>query len=229
METISSNGTDPEEKYIAFFDLDRTIISSNSGKILIQYSYRHGLMTGPDLIKGIYLSVLYRLKLRDPVKIIASMAGWMKGLTESKVNELSAAIFNFHLLKSIRKEVNSEISFHKTRGARVVILSSAILPICRSIAGYLEMDDVICSNLEVIDGIYTGHPDGPYCFGAEKVVRLVDYCKKKGIDPSHSWYYGDSISDLDVLSSVGNPVCINPDRKLKKAAAKKGWKILFWH
>ena len=229
METIFSNVNDTGKKYIVFFDLDRTIISSNSGKTLIQYSYKHGLMTVPDLVKGIYLSLVYRFELNDTAKIIAGMIRWMKGLTESKVIELSSNIFNNHLAKSIRREVNSEINFHKTRGARVVILSSAILPICRNVADYLKMDDVICSNLEIIDGAYTGQSTGPLCFGEEKVARLIDYCQKHKINPLDSWYYGDSISDLAVLSSVGNPVCVNPDKKLKKEAHKRGWKTLIWH
>ena len=229
METIFSNGRDPGKKYIAFFDLDRTVISSNSGKSLIQYSYKQGLMTLPDLLRGIYLSLAYRFELKDTTKIIAGMIKWMEGLTESKVFELSSDIFKNHILKSIRPEVNSEIIFHKTRGARVVILSSAILPICRNVADYLEMDDIICSVLEIIDGAYTGHAIGPLCFGEEKVVRLIDYCKKNEINPLDSWYYGDSISDLAVLSSVGNPVCINPDKNLKKEAYKRGWKTLIWH
>ncbi len=229
METIFSNGSDSGKEYIAFFDLDRTVISSNSGKSLIQYSYKQGLMTLSDLLRGIYLSVAYRFELKDTTKIITGMIRWMEGLTENKVIEMSSVIFKNHILKSIRPEVNSEIIFHKTRGARVVILSSAILPICRNVADYLEMDDVICSVLEIVDGVYTGYPNGPLCFGEEKGTRLIDYCKKYEINPLDSWYYGDSISDLAVLSAVGNPVCINPDKKLKIESYKRGWKILIWH
>jgi HAD superfamily hydrolase (TIGR01490 family) len=229
METTFSNVSISGKKYIAFFDLDRTIISSNSGKTLIQYSFKNGLMTTIALLKGIYLSMVYRFKLRDTAKIITSMVKWMKGLSEARVAQLSLEIFDGHILKSIRREVKSEISFHKSRGALVVILSSAILPICRNVAGYLEMDDVICSKLEIINGVYTGRADGPLCFGEEKVSRLIDYCKTNGMNSSDSWYYGDSISDLAVLSFVGNPVCINPDKKLKKEAHKRGWKTLTWH
>jgi HAD superfamily hydrolase (TIGR01490 family) len=154
------------------------------------------------------------------------MVNWVKGVSESTVNELSAEIFKNHILKSIRPEVQSEINFHKKNGGRNVILSSAILPLCQIVAERLGIDDVICSNLEVLNGIYSGRTSGPLCFGEEKVIRLIDYCKKNNINPIYSWYYGDSISDLPVLNSVGNPVCVNPDKKLKKEAHKRGWKIL---
>lgn len=215
--------------YVAFFDLDRTIISSNSGKILVQQAYKRGLMTRMDLIRGIYLSLLYRYNLRETEKIVDAMIGWVKGVSENTINELSAEIFTNHILKSIHAEVHSEINFHKRNGARVIILSSAILPICQKVAEYLGMDDVICSNLEELNGVYTGRSAGPICFGEEKVTRLSGYCSNGSVNPESSWYYGDSISDLAVLSAVGNPVCVNPDKKLQKEAHRRGWKILRWH
>jgi len=229
METIFSKDSNPGNNYIAFFDLDRTIIGINSGKTLIKHAYKNGLMSGMDLIKGICLSLLYRFNLMDTVKIIDTMVNWMKGVSGNSMNELSAELFKNNILKSIRLEVQSEINFHKRKGGRAVILSSAILPVCQIVADYLEMDDVICSNLEVVNGVYTGHTVGSLCFGEEKVNRLMEYCHNHRINPNYCWYYGDSISDLPVLSSVGNPVCVNPDTKLKKAAHKRGWKILQWH
>lgn len=228
METTFSNDRNSGNKYIAFFDLDRTIISTNSGKTLIQQAYKYGLMTRMDLIRGGYISLLYRLDLKDTVKIIDSMVGWLKGVPESTIDELSAEMFKNYILKSVHREVKQEISYHKERGGKVVILSSAILPVCRNVADYLGINDIICTILETQNGIYTGHTNGPLCFGEEKSVRLIDYCSKNSIDPSISWYYGDSVSDLPALCIVGNPVCVNPDRKLKKAALERGWKILSW-
>ena len=75
-------------------------------------------------------------------------------------------------------------------------------------------------------GVLTGEPIGKFCFGEEKVFRLIDYCQKNSVDPNNSWYYGDSISDLPVLSAVGIPICVYPDKKLTKAAKQRGWKIL---
>jgi putative phosphoserine phosphatase/1-acylglycerol-3-phosphate O-acyltransferase len=229
METISSKESSSGKKYIAFFDLDHTLISSNSGKLLILYAYKQGLMTRTDILKGFYLSLLYRLDLKDTTKIINRMVSWVKGVSESTMNELSAEIFENQILKTIRREVQDEIKFHKTNGARVVILSSSLFPVCQKVADHLGMDDVICSNLEVLDGIYTGRSVGPLCFGEEKVTRLIEYCKIHSINTDNSWYYGDSIADFPALSSIGNPVCINPDKKLKKAALKRSWKIFLWH
>jgi len=229
METTFSKSDIPGKEYIAFFDLDRTLISSNSGKIIVRHAYNRGLMTRMDLLRGFFYSILYRLDLRDAAKIINSMVRWVKGVSEDMMDDLTTEIFTDYLLPDIHNEAGPEICFHKKNGARVVILSSSISPVCKKVAVYLCMDDFVCSNLEVIDGIYTGRAAGPLCFGAEKVTRLKEYCIKNNIDPSRVWYYGDSISDLAVLSFVGNPVCVNPDKKLKKAALQRDWKILSWN
>jgi len=57
------------------------------------------------------------------------------------------------------------------------------------------MDDIICSELEVKDGVLTGKPKGNLCYGNEKLVRLREYCEKNNTDVDDAWYYGDAIID----------------------------------
>jgi len=116
-ETIFSEGRTSSKKYFAFFDLDRTIISANSGKLLMQYAYKKGLVTKKDLLKGIWLSVVFRLNLMDTLKIIDKMVSWLKGGSETAINELSQEIFRKEIIHSVRKEILTEISFHKREGA----------------------------------------------------------------------------------------------------------------
>jgi len=226
METTSSNVSHTGIKYIAFFDLDRTIISENSGKILIQQAYRNGLISKRYVLWGTYLSLLYKFKLKDPVIIIKTITRWLKGTRESELNELAAEIFNSRLKKSIRPLIEEKIRLHKKNGARVVILSSSVFPVCRAVADYLNMDDVICTQLETENGVFTGRPHGSFCFNEVKVERLTGYCEINNISLETSWYYGDSTADLAALGIVGNPVCVNPDGKLLKVAIKQGWEIL---
>ena len=216
-------------KYIAFFDLDRTITKAISGNALVMCAIRKGIMSPFDLVNAIYLSMVYKLNLKDPLKIIDKMTMWVKGMTEQTMIDLCSEVFHKVLLPSVYAEARLEIKFHKDRNAKVVILSSALTTICFEVAKSLNIDDIICSDLEVKDGYLTGRPNGRLCFGEEKMVRLRAYCEINNSKTSDAWYYGDSISDLPALSSVGNPVCINPDSKLKKAARKRGWKILTWH
>jgi HAD superfamily hydrolase (TIGR01490 family) len=212
--------------YVAFYDLDGTIIKGNSGKVLIKHAYRTGLISKQYVLWGFYLSILYKLKLKDPVIIISTITKWLKGKDISAINDLTARIFTMYLIKLIRPEVVESISFHKGKGAKIVMLSSSIDPVCRRVADYLKMDDIICTLLETNNGILTGQPDGSFCFNEEKTERLFSYCEINNTSPDLAWYYGDSIADLHTLGVVGNPVCVYPDRRLGREAKKRGWKII---
>lgn len=229
MEIIFSKDSNSGNSHIAFFDLDRTITKAISGKALARVAIKNGLMTRSDLFNAVYLSLAYKLNLKDPLEIMDKMTLWVKGMAERTLIDLCAEVCSDVLMPSVYAEARSEIRFHKDKNAKVVILSSALTPICLEIAKNLEIDDIICSDLEVKDGYLTGLPLGRLCFGAEKKVRLKDYCKKNNFKTSDAWYYGDSIADLAALDAVGNPVCINPDWKLKRVAHKRNWKILHWY
>jgi HAD superfamily hydrolase (TIGR01490 family) len=229
METIFSEDSITGKKNIVFFDLDRTIINAISGNALVRIAYKKGIMTNCDLARAFYLSVVYKLNLRDPQLIIDEMVSWAKGMQVETMNDLCTEVLREVLVPSVYKEAVAEIKIRKNNNAKLVILSSALTPICRGMAKHLEMDDIICSELEVTNGILTGSPIGHLCFGIEKAARLKEYCEKNNTNTSEAWYYGDSISDLAALKSVGNPVCVNPDRKLRKEAIQRGWKILWWN
>lgn len=213
------------KRYVAFFDLDKTILSINSGSVLVREAYKRGLMSTSDLLNAIYLSLLYKFQLRDTTLIISGMGRWLKGLTVDEVNVLSEHVVNKHLIDAIRPEIYSEIKFHKENNAEVVILSSVIIQICRPLASYIGMDNFICTAMEVADGVFTGSAENKFCFEDEKRVRLKQYCEVGNYNLSEAFYYGDSISDFPALEVVGHPVCVEPDRKLSRIARERGWRV----
>jgi len=228
MEITSSNYNIAQKKHIAFFDLDRTILDTNSGNMIIQRAYKHRLLGLQDILKGLYYAGLYRLHLRDTQSIIDSLAAWIKGVSEKDFIRLTNEVFNEYLAHSIHKEVPAELEYHRSMGGKIVLLSSAVFPLASLFTEYLKMDDILCSRLECLDGIYTGRPEGKLCFREEKLNQLLAYCEKNQVNPLDSWYYADSIADLPALNAVGFPICINPDKKLRKIAKVKHWKILKW-
>jgi len=212
-------------KYIAFFDLDKTALSINSGPFLVREAYKEGLMTAGDVLKAIYLSWLYKLNLRETTLIIAGMGKWLKGKTVEELNSLAEHVVNKHIVIAIRPEIISEIRFHREQNAEIVILSSVMMEICRLIGAHLGVDNCICTTMEVSGGVYTGSPEKKYCFDDEKRVQLLEYCEERNYKLSEAWYYGDSISDLPALDVVGHPVCVSPDKKLARIAREKGWRV----
>jgi HAD superfamily hydrolase (TIGR01490 family) len=229
MDHIFSEFKNTQKKYVAFFDLDRTLISEISGNTLVRRAWRKGILSWSDIGSVIYLYLLYKLKLRDPIKVLDYVVGRVQGKPEAELEALCSEVNREVLLPSVFREAIKEINFHKENNAEVIILSSTLNSIGRAVSESLGMDGYICSSLEAKGGYLTGRPIGQLCFGEEKLNRLTAYCKTNTMNQSDSWYYGDSIYDLSVLSSVGNQVCVNPDRELKKEALKRGWKIYLWN
>jgi len=229
MVTISSKEDYSSKTYLAFFDLDHTITRSVSGRELIAGAYKRGLLSRDRLAVAIFLSMGYKLKLINPGKAISMMGSWLKGIPVKTIDHLSSEVFNDVLLPSIYPQIIDEIKLHRDANAGLVLLSSTIVPVCRKMEDHLGMDDSLCTELDAIDGILTGRTNGKYCFGEEKAVRMREYCEKNNSTLLDAWYYGDAFADLPALSAVGNPVCINPERKLEKIAKKNGWRIYYWN
>lgn len=215
-------------KYLALFDLDRTIFTVNSSNYLVWHAFKKRLISISDLMKGIYLAFLYKAGWRETNRILNEMAAWIKGMTEKDLTKIAERIIESHLLEKIRPEIYHEIEKHQKKGAKVVILSAALPVLCQPIARHLKIHDVICTEMEVADGRYTGKSLGIICFAEEKLNRLLEYCNIHNFGLDDAYYYADSISDVHVLSAVAHPVCIDPDRKLRKAAKKNNWLIPDW-
>jgi HAD superfamily hydrolase (TIGR01490 family) len=214
--------------YIAFFDLDRTILNVNSGSFLVREAHKSKLMSTGNFLKAIYYSLLYKFHLRNTDSIISGMGGWLKGIAEEKVVEISERIVNKQLIGRIRPEIISEIRFHKGNNAELVILSSAMEEICKPIKDHLGFDTLICTRMKVENGYYTGLPETRFCFENEKRKQLEKYCNSMNYYLKDAYYYGDSIADLPALETVGFPICISPDQKLLKIAKERGWTIKKW-
>ncbi|HOW10146.1 MAG TPA: HAD-IB family hydrolase [Bacteroidales bacterium] len=228
MENTFSVNTNQNKSYIAFFDLDKTLIRANSSVILLRVAYRKKMISIKDILKALWLSLLFRFNLRETERIIGRMVRWLSGVSENSLGELISDAFEEQMKNLIPESAKSEIRSHKDKNAHVVILSSALYPVCRIFADYLDMDDIICTMPESSGGIYTGKPAGRLCFGKEKRSRLTGYCEKNNKQTEDAWFYSDSADDLPSLEIVGHPVCVNPDRKLKTKAAERGWPVCIW-
>lgn len=212
--------------YLAAFDLDKTILSLNSSRLIVSAARKNGLMSRPQLYQAAAFSFIYKFDLMEPTRIVNAMMGWLKGVNLEEVIQMNKQWILPGLIECIRPEMKKEIEYHKEQNAKVIILSSALPYLCEPVCAHLNMDDVVCSRLEVENGTFSGKSIGPLVYKKEKKTRLVDYCRQQNFDMDTTWYYGDAFTDRFILKAVGNAVCVQPEIKLKLLAKKQGWKIL---
>lgn len=185
-----------------------------------------GFMSRREFRQAIYYSLVYKFDLKDANEIVLSMMQWLRDLKEDDVNNMAREKIVPYLLEMVRPEILDEIAMHRANNAKVILLSSALPYLCNPVADHLGMDEVVCSHLEVKDGHFTGNAKSKLVFGREKAVRMQSYCESKGLPLDTAWYYGDAFTDRFVMLSVGNPVAVKPEIKLRWMASRRGWKIL---
>jgi len=76
--------------------------------------------------------------------------------------------------------------------------------------------------------LFTGQIIEPLCYGLGKIERTARLAEREGFRLEDASFYSDSITDLPLLEVVKVPIVINPDRRLRKIAKKRGWPIEEW-
>jgi len=115
---------------------------------------------------------------------------------------------------------------HQDAGRRVYIVTAASQELADILARVLVFDGGIGMRSEVRDGVYTGRSAGPFTYREGKAEAIRELAQAEGIDLSQSYAYSDSESDLPMMRAVGNPVAVNPDAALERAARGEGWRIM---
>lgn len=213
----------------AFFDVDYTILSSNSATLFVKYLMKRGEVGIPALLQTTYYIIKYKLNLLDFEKLAEREVLKYKGGSESDMIELCDQWFDEYVVDYIRPKAVDRIVEHMEAGDTVVLLSAATVYLVRPLARYLKIEHYLCNYLELgEDGIFTGKLRRPFCYGDGKLVWAKKLADDHGFDLADSYYYSDSITDLAVLEAFGHPVAVTPDPLLKKEAKNRGWPVLDW-
>jgi HAD superfamily hydrolase (TIGR01490 family) len=216
----------------AFFDLDKTVISRSSTLALSRPLYRAGLVSRGQLLRGAYAQLVYLLVGADEGKMERLKEGMLqltKGWDRSQVERLVEDVILEVIDPYVYAEALDLMELHRSEGRRIYIVSSSPEEVVRPLARHFGVTGVIATRAAIgPDGRYTGELEY-YAYGEEKAAAVRAVAERTGIDLSGSFAYTDSITDLPMLSAVGNPVAVNPDKELRKSAEERGWPIRDFH
>lgn len=118
------------------------------------------------------------------------------------------------------------VEFHRQRSDTLVVITATSDFVTRPIADLFGIEHLIATELELVDGAFTGKVIGVPCFRAGKITKLREWMARTGHDDLQgSWFYSDSRNDLPLLEQVDHPVAVNPDAVLEQEAHRRGWPI----
>ena len=212
----------------AFFDLDGTLLSVNSGKLWIKQEWRKGRLTTRQLGLAAFYMVGYRLGAIDMDQAMRKALQTVVGLSEEMVRRRTEEWYEREVRHRAARGGWAVIERHRREG-HLLVLHTSSSPYEAAIAKeQFGLEHALSTRYEVRDGKFTGEVLAPICFGAGKVTVAENFAAEHDVDLDASYFYTDSITDLPMLERVGNPRIVAPDLRLKREASRRGWQVLDW-
>ncbi len=223
------------EKKIAFFDLDGTLVSAHLWIGLIKHHFRAKEKIFSAfwfIISHMALMPFWKMHLIPTKEYYKSwardMADLIKGINVDRAKEIFNWLSDEYLLPTLRKNVFERLKKHQEEGFLTVLISGSFSELLEIIASRLNIDFAIGTDLETVENKYSGKVVPPLCFGEGKVEKIKKFLSEKYLQVNfkESFAYSDSFFDLPLLKLVGNPVVVEPDEKLLEIARKNNWQII---
>lgn len=211
----------------ALFDLDHTVLTSDTGMSWMRFQRRRGELSAIALARAAWWSLLYKAAVLDLETLAARLCADLTGQVEAEMRAQAAIWYQADVIPMIAPAARHAIAHHRAAGEIIALATGATQYAAESVAHGLAIDHTLCSRLEVADGRFTGK-FAARCFGRHKVPLAEAFAERNGVDLGASTFYSDSYNDLPLLERVGTPVAVNPDLRLWRHARRQGWRIEHW-
>jgi HAD superfamily hydrolase (TIGR01490 family) len=216
------------ERPAAFFDLDRTLMAGSSGFLWARAAYEAGMISRRRLLADAGNNLRFRLRGSTDAwtdKVRERIGEQIRGVPVRDLQRLSPRVLAL-VLPRLYPQMLDVAYDHQDAGRSVYICTAASNEMAELLAHVLGFEGGIGSKSEIVDGLFTGRPAGPFCYRDGKAAAISELAERERLDLGASWGYSDSESDLPMLRLVGHPVVVNPDAELTRIAAQEGWDIL---
>jgi len=156
-------------------------------------------------------STIQSLRKRDRDALKAKFVhGVFKGKNASDIEALGVQFASKVADGWLRSDVAARMRWHQDQGHVVILVSASLGAYLHPFGDLLEVDAVLCTELEEVDGILTGKLDGKNCRGEEKATRVQKWCEGAGISAQNLVYaYGDSSGDVQLLELFSHATWVN--------------------
>ena len=209
----------------AFFDVDKTILAENSGALYFRALWDRGEVDWQTLAVNMASYLRYKLNLLDVQRWTESILLHFRGQSAQELEAQAAEWFAEYVRPAIYPEARELIAKHRAEGHVVALVSGATPVVLRPLADDLGVEHIMCTQMELENGVFTGRPVQPICFGEGKIYWLQQLLEREELELAKSWFYTDSITDQPLLDVVGHPVVVNPDPLLYREARRRRWPV----
>jgi HAD superfamily hydrolase (TIGR01490 family) len=214
---------------LALFDLDHTLLSADSDVLWCEFLIGEGRLGAPFLEHYKDMAQRYDAGTVTPDDYCDFYAQTLTGYSPAELLPLRERFFRGSVLPRIPEDSRVLLRRRRELGETLVLTTATNRVVSELTAAELGVDHYICTELELIDGRYTGRTAGVINMRAGKIERIRSWLSESG-QPQEllrgASFYTDSINDLALLSAVHRPIVVDPDPRLESTAHRKGWTVL---
>jgi HAD superfamily hydrolase (TIGR01490 family) len=212
---------------LALFDLDNTLLDGDSDYAWAQFLIEEGVLHAGDYnAKNDYFYERYK----DGTLDIHEFLDFQLAPLAKRPRAQLDAWHNEFMRRKIRPMILPKAPqlIAKHADALTAIVTATNRFITRPIADELGVRDLIATDIEEMDGVFTGKPRGTPTFREGKIQRVDEWLAAKGrkLADFESWFYSDSLNDLPLLERVTHPIAVDPDATLRAHAQERQWPII---
>jgi putative phosphoserine phosphatase/1-acylglycerol-3-phosphate O-acyltransferase len=216
----------------AIFDLDRTLLRTSSSPTINHALHATGVVgrrevPGQQILMSVYDVFGETIPSMALARAAARAArGWAVD-DVAEAAELAVDLLSEEVLPYVPALLDS----HREAGRKLVLATTTPYHFIEPLGRALGFDEVIATRYETeVDqyGVarYTGNLKGGFVWSIGKLKAVRDWAGRAGVDLRSSSAYSDSVYDLPLLSSVGNPTAVNPDLRLHAVATLRRWPVV---
>ena len=216
------------KRKLVIFDLDNTILNGDSDYSWINFLINENYVDKHEYEKrNQYFYNQYYEGNLDYDEWAEFALSTMKGKTPFDLEELLSKFLSTVIEPMINIYALRLLHNHHHDNDIMLLASATNSVLVEPIARRLGFENIVATEVEIIDGVYTGKVYGRPALGQGKLTKVEEWASQNNIkDFKDAIFYSDSINDLPLLSEVGVPIAVNPDDQLRNLSIKNNWEVI---
>ena len=214
-------------KKLALFDLDNTLLQGDSDYEWAQFLIEEGVLhAGEYNARNDWFYERYKDGTLDIREFLDFQLAPIARRPRAQLDAWHAEFMRRRIRPIILPGAPKLLAEHD--GALKAIVTATNRFITRPIATELGVEHLLATDIEEVDGVFTGKPRGTPTFREGKIQCVNDWLAERGarLADYESWFYSDSLNDLPLLELVTHPVAVDPDATLRATAQARGWPVI---
>jgi len=215
------------KKKLALFDLDHTLIDGDSDVSWAQFLIEEGVLHPDEYhAKNMWFAERYKDGTLDIHEFLDFQLAPIARRPRAELDRWHQQFMQRKIRPIIHARAAELIDRHSDALQALVTATNRF--ITAPIAAELGIPNLIATDIEEVDGEFTGKPRGTPSFREGKIARVEEFLAGRGTSLSdyESWFYSDSLNDLPLLERVDHPVAVDPDATLRAKAQERGWQVI---